>query len=253
MKSMQTIRRALVFGLAATAASTALAWDPIGDLQNPHRIIRNVEREARSAGAAIDRARIEANAQMYAPALAQWLNASRNTALNGGVQPIPPQIRRQLTGFIEEDILNRVRFKVGDSGVFNLAALSIQYGGAAAVALIDVVVFRSAQDAFNNAQLWAHELRHIQQFRDWGTHDFAIRYLRSWNSVEAEADAAETAFASWRQRPVAGPMNGPFGGGQRGNFCGTPWGRFGPGPVLPVGETCHVMTPQGPILGRVTL
>lgn len=256
MKSNSTKMSRRAFAAAAVALTTAasanaFAWDPIGDLQNPGRILRNIEREANQAGRTIDRARLEMQAQAGAPAFEQWLIASRNTAASGGVSAIPLQIRRQLTGFVDEDILNRVRFKVGDSGVFNLAQLSIRYGEAAAVTLIDVVVFKSAQDAFSNPRLWAHELKHVQQFRDWGVRDFAIRYLRSWNGVENEAHAFEDAFGSWRNRVAQTGGTQVVWNPSVGNFCGTPAGRFGPGPVNPLGSPCQVMMPWGPVPGRV--
>jgi hypothetical protein len=128
-------------------------------------------------------------------------------------QWLPPHMRQQLQGFYDNDVLNRVRFKIGDRGSLYLANLSISYSSACAVALVDVVVFNTEQDA-NDVALWAHELKHIQQFRDWGVRDFSIRYLRSWNRVEADAHAAENAFVSWRTRmaqshPAQLPGTGP--------------------------------------------
>lgn len=36
-----------------------------------------------------------------------------------------------------------------------------------------------------------------------------------------------------------------------GNFCITPFGRFGPGPMAPLGSSCQIMTPNGPVGGAV--
>jgi hypothetical protein len=80
------------------------------------------------------------------------------------------------------------------------------------VALNNVIVFRFADDAATNPVLWSHELKHIQQFAEWGVRDFAIRYLRDWNSVEAEAYAAERAFQA---EQVRGPVAGDFDGNGR--------------------------------------
>ena len=87
---------------------------------------------------------------------------------------IPMNVRNALRGYIDEASLNQVRFKVGDNGFLNLANLSFSYGDkfgneVQAVTLIDVVVFRNEFDAYNNMSLWAHELAHVKQFRDWGT------------------------------------------------------------------------------------
>ena len=39
---------------------------------------------------------------------------------------------------------------------------------------------------------------------------------------------------------------------QSGNFCATAQGRFGPGPVQPLGIVCSVNMPGGPIFGQVS-
>lgn len=264
------MKRLLCLLLSAGLSNIALAfeWDPVGDIQNPGRILDNVQREAGTAtgnvgreldnvGREIDRIRIEAQAQAGAPVFEQWLRESRNTASHGAT-PIPPQIRQQLQGFYSEELLNSVRYKIGDGGVFNLASLSIQYGGAAAVTLIDVIVFTSPNDAYGNAELWAHELKHVQQFAEWGVRDFAIRYLRSWNSVEGEAYAAGNSFLSWRnshaQSPIQAPVAGPIPVGAIpapaiAAFCATPLGACGMGVQIPVGAQCYCPSFNGPIWG----
>jgi hypothetical protein len=86
----------------------------------------------------------ETQAQLAGNALEQWINASHNGALSGAM-PIPYQIRQQLTGYASEDSMNRVRYKIGDSGFINLAHVIEQGGFASAVTLINVVVFRGRQ------------------------------------------------------------------------------------------------------------
>lgn len=162
------------------------AWDPIGDLRDPGRIFRNVAKEIQAAADEADRIRIEALVQSGAPVFEIWLNQSRTDA-RGGSNPIPSNIRRRFETIFSKELLDSVRFKIGDPGVFNLAQLSIRYGGATAVTLSDTIVFTSEFDAQSNVILWAHELKHVEQFHDWGVRDFSIRYLRSWNSVENSA------------------------------------------------------------------
>jgi uncharacterized protein DUF4157 len=122
-----------------------------------------------TVGQATEHAEDEAKAQVLGPTLETWINQSRATSIHGA-QPIPPQIREALTGYIDEDSLNRAKFKVGDSGVLNLDGLPIKYGDfiggdIAAITLNDVIVFRSADDAYNNTSLWAHELTHVRQYK----------------------------------------------------------------------------------------
>ena len=257
------MRICFVFALIVALTSPAFAWDPVGDITNPGRIIRNIERETKAAGRTLDQARIEAQVQAAAPAFQAWLEQSRNSARSGGTAPIPPHIRAQIEGYYDSGVLDRASFKIGDAGVFNLAALSIQYGGAAAVTLIDVIVFKSRTDAYNDVSLWVHELRHVKQFRDWGTRDFAIRYLRSWNSVEGEAYAAQRDFDGWRSRQVNAPAQLPYpdrrppvlpyrDGPQQqaaAAVCATPWGMCQMAVAIPVGAPCYCPTYQGPLQG----
>jgi hypothetical protein len=135
------------------------------------------------------------------PALEQAIIASHNTAINGAT-PIPPEIRQQLTGYASDDSMNRVRFKIGDNGFVNVARLLEQGGFASAVTLIDVIVFRGPSEA-NDLSIWAHELTHVDQYRDWGTHSFAVQYTRNWHSVEDPAYAKGDGFADWAQSRVA--------------------------------------------------
>lgn len=194
--------------------------------------------------------------QTGGPILEQWLIGSRNSAI-GTSQPIPPQIRQALTGYIENDILNRARFKVGDNGILNLAGLTIAYGDRIygrevdAVTLIDLIVFRNSNDAYNNPALWAHELTHVKQFRDWGTRDFSIRYARDSNGVEDQAYAVGNGYNNWKasqyqaqQPPIFQPQQ-PMGlpAQQNGSVCVTQvnscqW--FGP-----VGWNCMCASPWG--------
>jgi hypothetical protein len=101
------------------------------------------------------------------PVLEQAINASRNTAINGAM-PIPPHIRQQLAGYASVDSMNRVRYKIGDNGFLNLARLLEQGGFAAAVTLDEVIVFKGPSEA-EDVSVWAHELVHVDQYRD-GVH-----------------------------------------------------------------------------------
>lgn len=200
---MKAYRRSFIALLVAGMTLTAHASDLSRATGIDIDVLRGIEHAGR-----------EGQAQTGAPVLEQWLIASRNTALAGGTSPIPPHIRQQLQGFgsFDNDLLNRVRFKVGDSGVANLANLGITYWHADAITLIDVIVFSDPQGV-NDPGLWAHELQHVKQFRDWGVRDFAIRYLRDpiheRNPVEGEARQVAQAFQQWRQAQFQQPQPYP--------------------------------------------
>ncbi len=145
---------------------------------------------------ALEQAATGAAAQLLRNAILQ----SRGEALRAGVQGIPPRIRAELSGFYPEALLDRVRFRVGGGSDQSLQLNVIRYGERAAITLVDVVVFAEALDAAANAELWVHELWHVQQFAQWGVDDFSLRYARDYRSVEAEAEAAAARFLATRRR-----------------------------------------------------
>ncbi|NNH32292.1 DUF4157 domain-containing protein [Rhizobium sp. SEMIA 4085] len=194
--------------------SFAVAW---GDIGHSEQFLRNVQREAGKAqsdvpsifgrfgweigdiGKELNRVRSQAQVLTAAAALEQWIIASRNSARSSGVMPMPPALRQALGNFYDEQIYDMVAFKIGGSAPLNLADLAMRYGDADAVTLIDTVIFKDEVGA-NDLGLWVHELKHVQQFRDWGTRSFFIRYLSDWKSVEDEAYAATDRFNSIQQR-----------------------------------------------------
>lgn len=124
---------------------------------------------------------------LAAARLEAWLLQSRQAALRAGTEPIPLMIRAQLAPFYDDALLDDVRFRVGITDEMDAATVMLQNPDVQAVTLVDVVVFRSAAAAEQDATLWAHELWHVQQYREWGTDGFAQRYTRDFQSVEGPA------------------------------------------------------------------
>lgn len=122
-----------------------------------------------------------------ANALEGWILRSRESAVRQGTLPIPADIRRQLLPFYAAELLDSVRYKVGDLDELSAARNVMQNPDIKAVTLVDIIVFRNADMAGHDAALWAHELLHVQQYREWGTAGFAARYSRDFNAVEAPA------------------------------------------------------------------
>lgn len=60
-----------------------------------------------------------------------------------------------------------------------------------AVTLIDTIIFRRPSDAEDNVALWAHELKHVQQYQQLGVEEFARRYTRNYDDLEAPAYKTE--------------------------------------------------------------
>ncbi|MCY1279297.1 hypothetical protein D9M68_442750 [compost metagenome] len=125
--------------------------------------------------------------QVAAGALQQWLVQSRGAAAAAGTEAIPAGIRRQLLPYYEADLLDAVRYRIGDSSELSAASAMLQNPDIKAVTLIDIIVFRFPEGASADVALWAHELRHVQQYREWGVEEFAARYTRDPDSVEGPA------------------------------------------------------------------
>jgi hypothetical protein len=135
--------------------------------------------------------------QVAAPALALWLTQARAEAANAGVQPIPPHIREQLLRWYAPGILDAARYKISDNGQFSAATAMLQNPDVGAVTLIDIILFRDAQVAEQDLALWAHELKHVQQYQEWGVGGFAQRYTQDFNAVEAPAYAIQVEVRRW--------------------------------------------------------
>lgn len=191
-------------------------------------------------------------------ALEQWINASRNSAQGGNPQGVPPHIRYQLQSEFPQHVLDRARFKVGDNGFFNAARNIMFNNDVTAVTLDHIIVFRNANDAMNNVPLWAHELRHVQQFAEWGVRDFSIRYVRDSGAVEGEAYDKERQIAN-RGLLSPPPVDSNPYGTQQGpmsyppmtvsipvRFCQTPAGTCSiPPAYVPMGTSCYCTGQNG--------
>jgi hypothetical protein len=133
-----------------------------------------------------------------ATAFGSALQRSRDTA-RADSRPIPSDIREALEPFYSDKMLSKVRYSIGDTTPAGLAGFAIRNGNAAAVTLIDTIVFKD-EVYTKNLALWAHELHHVEQYRDWGLEGFASRYLFGWAEVEDEASAKAAEFVTWYKK-----------------------------------------------------
>ncbi|MBL0798582.1 DUF4157 domain-containing protein [Pseudomonas sp. B7] len=135
--------------------------------------------------------------RMAAPVLAQGLTQARAEAASTDIKPIPPHIREQLLRWYEPSFLDAVHYKITNDGQYNAATAILQNPDVGAVTLIDIILFRDAETAEHNVALWAHELKHVQQFQEWGVDGFAQRYTQDFNAVEAPAYAIQGEVRRW--------------------------------------------------------
>jgi hypothetical protein len=137
-----------------------------------------------------------------APLLSEWIAEFRDDALDRGVERIPADIRETLSDFVPADVLDDVRWRIdGERGLVgpSLFAMSSAY----AVTLDNVIVFAGADEAAD-ANLWAHEIYHVMQYREWGIEDFVLRYLDDHGAVEHEAKEFQYRWweaTQWNQEP----------------------------------------------------
>ena len=124
--------------------------------------------------------------EALAPLLASWIVSERDAAKAQGVEPIPASIRAALAGYVPEPVLDRVRWREG-AGELSMPQNVIRFGDTPAVTLDDVIVFRERRTALEDPTIWAHELKHVMQFAEWGIDGFAARYLSDYEAVESEA------------------------------------------------------------------
>lgn len=141
--------------------------------------------------------------QMAASGLQEWIVQSRNSAATGDTRTIPLNIRAQLEPYYDIQVLDSARYKVGDDVELNAAHTMLQNPDVNAVTLVDIIVFRNSDDALNNVALWAHELKHVQQYLQWGVREFATRYTRDYNAVEAPAYEMQSRVARTLRNSVA--------------------------------------------------
>lgn len=263
-----------IFGL-----SSAVAQGVLGQIANAivpgagttldqfHDVIKDnvpIYRQAEEGGS---KAVNEAFTQSYAPLVQEAIARSRDDALRAGVQPIPPDMRRNLAGYIPEHILNIARYRIGGGGDLSLQVNAIRYGDAKAITLDYVIVFAEANLALYSPVLWVHELTHVQQYQDWGLRDFAIRYTRDSSSVEAAAANAEQRYMAWvANRNLARSGGAPdgvipapqidrpvhtFPHAGLSSMCGTAVVSCNVGQTVPVGTPCWCNTPNGSPTGSI--
>jgi hypothetical protein len=264
----------LVFGTGAAVAGglvgdafRAVGAKSIGDgLDSAHKQIKEAnpvyKQIEEGTSKTVRKVFTETEVETLWPVLDGMIQASRQAALNDGTASMSEELKQNFRGFFDEDTLSRVRYRVGGGGDLSLQQNSFKYGDAIAITLIDVIVFIDDARA-NDAALWAHELRHVQQFRDWGRVDFAKRYIRDHEAVEQEARDTANRFVPWFQQNVqiaaAGNQGGYPGPGQgipqpaMNNVCFIPAaGGCYVNQFVPVGTPCWCNSMMGPLQGMIS-
>lgn len=124
---------------------------------------------------------------IYTPVAAAMISGRNAVVANGG-QPIPDRIKFFLLRWHTPELLNSVRWTSNWGPLNNTFQGAQMYFNARtnAITLINAVVFRDEASA-NDPALWAHEMVHVEQYRNWGVTDFA----RTWVGNSSEGGPVE--------------------------------------------------------------
>ncbi|MGG7599094.1 DUF4157 domain-containing protein [Pseudomonas sp. B21-023] len=134
------------------------------------------------------------------------LRQARDEAAANGTQPIPLHIRAQLEPWYDFAVLDAARYRIGNEQQISAANALLQNPDVNAVTLIDTVIFRRPADAEDNVALWAHELKHVQQYQALGVEGFAQQYTRDYQALEGPAYEIEAKVAkALREKAAGGP------------------------------------------------
>jgi Domain of unknown function (DUF4157) len=178
------------------ATAVALSLILLAAFAAAGKLVATVEPMIAAAWQTTKAASLEAAVETGAPLLEERIVTWRQQALDDGTQPMPRAIREQLAGYFPVMLLDRVRYRIGWSERRTLQSGLFRLIDARAVALIDVIVFRDGALA-GDPVIWAHELAHVQQYDEWGTLQFARRYLRDPRAIESDAWEVAARYTMW--------------------------------------------------------
>jgi hypothetical protein len=163
-------------------------------------VLASVAPAAADTSRPLVRVQAEGGPGLVGRTFANSLTRSRDAA-RADSRPIPAEVREALAPYFPKAMLDSVRYSVGDYTPDGLAGFAIRHGQAAAVTLIDTVVFKDERYV-NHVGLWAHELHHVEQYATWGVDGFASRYAFGWRAVEqAASDRAGEIINLMKQDP----------------------------------------------------
>jgi len=172
--------------------------DPVGALINPIGVFNPtgipqladvVEFAVKNPDQFIEMAR-DPGKIAYTPVIAAIV-AGRNAVIANNGRPIPQHIQSFLLQWHTRELIESVRWTSNWGPLHQtLQAAQMRFNPETrAIALMNTVVFRD-ESAAQEPALWAHEMVHIQQYRDWGVADFARTWVNNSSdggSVEAPA------------------------------------------------------------------
>ena len=136
--------------------------------------------------------------------VAAGIIASHDAVIANGGRPIPAHLRKTLRRWYPDELLSAVRWislrepmqRFLQDARMNFDADTL------AITVMNAVIFRS-DDLAEDGALWAHELYHVQQYRDWGVFSFAKKWVDN-PSVSGPVEAPAYARGA-EARPFFAP------------------------------------------------
>ena len=160
-------------------------------------------------------------AQTGGASLARAIRYSRDQALKDSYA-MPAKIREALEPYFSRHILDKARYSTdwSSSSDLTLHRLLLATEYTSAVTLDNVIVFKNRKGV-DDLWLWAHELKHVEQYDRWGVEAFAQKYAENYDLVEQEAyeyaDYVVKQIAEKKKNSSGlSSQNGPCSGGWSG-------------------------------------
>ncbi len=113
------------------------------------------------------------------------ISSCRQTLLDLQVDPIPLDIKSDLTPFFSSSLLERVRYRVGATNLIWILddRADVHWNNYLTITFADVIAFKNNSNV-NDRSLWVHALTHVEQYDHAATNGFAQLYAYQGDLIE---------------------------------------------------------------------
>jgi hypothetical protein len=130
--------------------------------------------------------------QLFAAPLAAAIRAAKERYSSSSM-PLPDDVKNALRNYFSQSTLDRARYAIGNVEITlpNFIGKGAKFMGndGYAVTVDNIIVFNTNPGSYySNANWWAHEITHVQQYGQLGIETFSFNYARDFGrSIESEA------------------------------------------------------------------
>ncbi|MES2478488.1 MAG: hypothetical protein V4561_05350 [Bacteroidota bacterium] len=130
--------------------------------------------------------------QLTAAPLAAAIRAAKER-YSSSARPLPDDVKNALRNYFSQTTLDNARYAIGKVEITlpNFIGQGAKFMGndGYAVTVDNIIVFNSDPGSYSsNANWWAHEITHVQQYEQLGIETFSFNYIRDFGrSLESEA------------------------------------------------------------------